>query len=245
MGLLTRKIAKCNVAFSGIQDYANSEDPDVTISATVAVEQRRQIGGKEPLPMFGALGATRLLSMLRREPQYVVAFMTLVDGMVDALMGDEGGNLAAFTARGCVVTDPALLAAMVGASSGLGGFAGDATHSAELNISLPSLVGQLPSAQERATALELHEARNGMGSVRFKFPMKSANALTTVGAWTATVEHLVTTHSREAMAVPIGQGLKALGILWERLEYPPGLSIAQGREVEAMLSEVVASNTPN
>ncbi len=245
MGLLTKKIARCEVAFGGIQEYADSDDPEVTISATVAVEQDRQIGGKEPLPMFGALGATRLLSMLRREPQYVVPFMTLVGAMVDDLLDDDAGDPTEFTARGCVVTDPELLAVMVGASSGLGGFAGDSTNSAALNSSLPSLVEQLPGPQDRTTTLELHEARNGMGSVRFKFPMKSANALSTIGAWTATVERLVTTHPREAMAVPVGQGLKALGILWERLEYPSGLSVAQGREMEEMLTDVVARNTPD
>lgn len=245
MGLFSRKIAESRVWFSGIQEYADSGDEEFAISAQVEISEHGQIGGKEPLPMFGPLGAARLLSMLRRESHYVIPFMTLADAVATNLL-DKELDLAEFSVRGSVLTDPELLAIMVGASSSSGGpGADDSMRTAELNGSLPIVAEQLPDTSERSTTLELHEARNGMGSVRFKFPMGSSNALTTIGAWAATVDYLATQWPRQEMATPIGAGLRGLKLIWEKLGHPLDVSVRQGAEIEALISEAVASNTPD
>ena len=68
----------------------NPGDEEATISARVEVTQRDRLGGKEPLPMLGSLGATRLLSMLRREPDFVIPFMGLVRSACGGLRPTTG-----------------------------------------------------------------------------------------------------------------------------------------------------------
>lgn len=244
MGLLSKNLASAEVSFAGIKAYADSGEEDVPIVASVTVEQHAQLGGKEPLPMLGALGAVTLLSMLRREPQYVVPFMVLITSMSEELMEGDG-ELGEFSSRECVVTDPEMLSIMVGASSGLGGFSGDSMSTAALNSSLPVVSDVLPGPVERTTQVILKRGRNGVGYVRFKFPMKSANALTTVGAWTAVVDQLARSAPREHVANPIGAGLKALNMMWENADYPNGFSVQDSAYVGVTVAEVVASHTPD
>lgn len=245
MGIFSRKVAVAAVSFAGILDYAESGEDEAAISARVEVEQRDRLSGKEPLPMFGPLGAARLLSMMRREPHYVIPFMALVGAIAEALTDDDLDH-STFASRETVLTDPGLLAVVADASMAAGGSgAEDGIRTAALNSGVPVLVDTLPGPIERTTDLQLHEARNGMGSVRFKFPTKSANALTTVGAWTATVDCLVRDGSREEIALPIGAGLNALTKIWESMGYPSGVSISEGAEIEAMLTDVTARHTPD
>ncbi|HET7121398.1 MAG TPA: hypothetical protein VFI17_09135 [Solirubrobacterales bacterium] len=245
MGIFSHKVAAAAVSFAGILDYAESGEEERTISARVEVEQRDRLGGKEPLPMFGPLGAARLLSMMRREPHYVIPFMGLVEAVAEALTDDDL-DTSTFASRATVLTDPGLLAVGAEASLAAGGsWAEDGIRTAELNSSIPVVVASLPGPVERTTTLQLHEARNGMGSVRFKFPTKSANALTTVGAWAATVDCLVRSGSREEIALPIGAGLNALTKIWESLGYPSGVSLSEGTEIEALLTDVTARHTPD
>jgi hypothetical protein len=233
MGLFTKVVAESDVAFSGIQEYADDESGEKVVAATAEVVQKRQLGGKEPLPMFGPLGAVRLLSMLRREQQYVIPFMVLVAGVADELE-DEGFDPAGFSVRGCATTDREVLVA-----------AGTDLPTIALNCSLPVLQNRLPGPSERTTALELHEARNGMASVRYKFSAKASNALTTIGAWAATVDYLVPRSPKQEMALPVARGLRGLGMVWDNLGNPMGISISEGAEIEALLTDVVARNTPD
>jgi hypothetical protein len=83
MGVFSKKVAASEVEFAGILDYSESGDEEVTISARLEVSQRDRLGGKEPLPMLGSLGAARLLSMLRREPDFVVPFMGPVRSLAE------------------------------------------------------------------------------------------------------------------------------------------------------------------
>jgi hypothetical protein len=245
MGVFSKKVAASEVEFAGILDYAESGDEEVTISARVEVTQRDRLGGKEPLPMLGSLGAARLLSMLRREPDFVIPFMGLVRSLAEDL-ADDDLDLSQFRCRDAVLTDPDLLAISANAYSSLGGaWADDGIKSAALNTSIPVVVDDLPGPVERTTTLQLHEARNGMGSVRFKFPMQSANALTTIGAWTATVDSLVSGGTREDMALPIAGGLGALCSLWDDMSNPMGVSIREGAEIEAVVTDVTARHTPD
>jgi hypothetical protein len=236
MGLLTKKIAASNVSFAGIVDYANSGEEERPISATVKVERHGQIGDKEPLPILGALGAARLLSMLRREAHYVAPFMALVEAIAEELNRDDL-DAPAFAVRDCVLTDPELLTITAIGEGSLG--------EAALNSGVPVLVDVLHGPVERTTSVQLHEGRNGMPSIKFKFPMKSANALTTIGAWTATVDYLVTGWPREEMAAPIGAGLRGLLAIWEASGYSTELGIRDGMAIEALLTDVVATNTPD
>jgi hypothetical protein len=241
MGLFSKQVAGADVSFSGITEFANSGDDEFTISATATVEQGRQLGGKEPLPMLGSLGAVTLLSMLRREAHYVIPFMSLIESVSEGLL-DEDVATEDFAIRDCVVTDPEMLNIMVGASEGLGG---DSMHTAAVNGSLPVLTDVLPGEVERTTQVLLKEGRNGLGYVRFKFGMGSANALTTIGAWTATVDRLATSAPREEVAVPIANGLKVLRILWESMGYPNGFSVQESAEVGAAVTDTTARYTPD
>lgn len=47
------------------------------------------------------------------------------------------------------------------------------------------------------------------------------------------------------MAVPIGAGLKGLLAVWEAAGYPPGMGVREGMTIEALLTDVVATNTPD
>lgn len=67
MGLFSKKVAESEVWFSGIQAFAESGQKEAVISAQVQLTEKSGWPGKESLPLFGPLGATRLLSMLRRE----------------------------------------------------------------------------------------------------------------------------------------------------------------------------------
>lgn len=236
MGIFTKKVAASNVSFAGIVDYANSGEEERPISAMVQVERHGLIGDKEPLPMLGALGAARLLSMLRREAHYVAPFMALVEAVAEELNSDDL-DASAFAVRDCVLTDPELLAITAIGEDSLG--------EAALNSGIPILVDDLPGPIERTTSVQLHEGRNGMPSVKFRFPMRSANALTTIGAWTATVDYLVVGWPREGMAVPIGAGLKGLLAIWEASGRSADLGMRDGMAIEALLTDVVATNTPD
>lgn len=236
MGIFTKKVAASNVSFAGIVSYANSGEEERPISAMVQVERQGQIGDKEPLPMLGVLGAARLLSMLRSEAHYVAPFMALVEAVAGELSGDDF-DPPAFAVRDCVLTDPELLAMTV--------FDEGSLRDAALNSGIPIVVDDLPGRVERTTSVQLHEGRNGTPSVKFKFPMRSANALTTIGAWTATIDYLVTGWPRDEMAAPIGAGLKGLLAIWEAAGYPPGFGIRDGMAIEALLTDVVATNTPD
>ncbi len=244
MGLFSKNLATADVSFAGIQAYAESGDEDVSIVASVTVEQRGQLDGKESLPMLGSLGAVTLMSMLRREPQYVVPFMVLVSSMSEELM-DGAGEVGDFSSRECVVTDPEMLSVMGGASSGFGGFSGNSMVTAALNSSLPVLEDVLPGPVERTTQVILKQGRNGIGYVRFKFGMGSANALTTIGAWTASVDRLTRSASREQVATPIGAGLKALDAIWQDAGYPNGFTVSESAEVSYLVADVTASHTPD
>ena len=83
--------------------------------------------------------------------------------------------------------------------------------------------------------------------VQFKLGGRHANvnALTTVGAWTATVDALVRAAPSEVMAVPIGAGLKALREAWDRLGSPRGLSLREAAEVEFLVTDHTARFTPD
>lgn len=236
MGIFTKRVAASNVSFAGIVDYANSGEEERPISAMVQVERRGQIGDKEPLPLLGALGAARLLSMLRSEAHYVLPFMSLIETVAEEL-NDDGLDAPAFACRECVLTEPEILAMTV--------FDEDSLRTAALNSGIPVVVDDLPGGVERTTSVQLHEGRNGMPSVKFRFPMRSANALTTIGAWTATVDYLVTGWPREEMAVPIGAGLKGLLAIWEASGYSTEVGMRDGMAIEALLTDVVATNTPD
>jgi hypothetical protein len=242
MGLFSKNVAEVEVAFAGIREYAESGEEERVISAQVEITEKSSLGGKDSLPFFGPLGATRLLSMLRREQHYVIPFMTLVESVAEEL-DDSAADLSDFSVRGSVVTDPEILSMMIGDSeSGGGPWAGNAIRTAELNSTLPMLVQDLPSRAERTTKLELHRTR-GRASVRFKFGLGSSNALTTMGAWAATVDHLVRLHPPEQMAIPVGRGLKALHMIWTNMEFPRGVSIAESTAIEQDVTETVAVNT--
>jgi hypothetical protein len=249
VGLFSKKVAESEVWFSGIQAFAESGQEEAVISAQVQLTEKGRLAGKEPLSLLGPLGATRLLSMLRREDHYVIPFMTMVESVAQELEEIEG-EPTDFSVRGCVVTDPEMLSMMVGASASAGGpWAGDSMRTAELNSSLPSTVERLnkrlPGPSERTTSLAVHEARNGAASVRFKFNMSASNALTTIGAWAATVDHLVTQRPREEMATPIEMGLKALYAIWTELGNPLGVSVADGTQMEALVADVTTSHIPD
>lgn len=239
MGLLAKKIARSTVTFAGLREYAGSGDEDVPILAHVEVFEDRPLGENPPLPFLGPLGAARLLSLLRREPQFVVPFMDVVSS-VSAELLNKDADPAEFAARGSIITDPAALKAGV-ALSAYGSGASGLTR-AQLNSSVPVLVEQLPGDAERSTTVGLVHERSGNSSVRFKFGLGSSNALTTIGAWTATVDYLVTRWPREQMAAPIGEGLRVLRTAWDELGNPPGVGGSQLAELEALLTPVTAKH---
>lgn len=239
VGLLAKKIARSTVTFAGLHEYADSGDDDIPIIAQVEVIENRPLGKNPSLPFLGPLGAARLLSLLRREPQFVVPFMDVVSSVSAELLNDDA-DLAEFSVRGSIITDPAALDAGI-ALSAYGSEAGGLSR-AQLNSSVPVLVEQLPGDAERSTTVDLVHQRNGTGSVRFKFGLGSSNALTTIGSWTATVDYLATRWPREQMATPIGEGLRVLGAAWDEVGNPPGVGVPELAELEALLTLVTAKH---
>lgn len=238
MGLFTtKKIARSTVTFAGLQEYADSGDEDIPILAHVDVSEDRPLGENPPLPFLGPLGAARLLSLLRREPQFVVPFMDLLSTVSAVLLIDDA-DPADFSVRGSIITDPAALNAGIALSAY--GPGGNGLTKAQVNSSVPVLVEQLPGDAERSTTVGLVQEHNGIGSVRFKFGLGSSNALTTIGSWTATVDYLVTRWPREQMAVPIGEGLRVLGSAWDELGNPPGIGVSELAELDSLLTLVTA-----
>jgi hypothetical protein len=241
MGLLTKKVAEATVSFG---ESPGRAFPGASgIPAEVRIERHRQLGGKEPLPMLGSLGAVRLLSMLRREERYVLPFMVLTASLSEHLMA-EGMDPSVFAVRDCAPSDIGDFKKKAAEVPGVPEWAPDWSVAAEVDRALPTLVHDLADKPQLTVKLELHEGRNGIGFVKFKFGM-SAHPLATVAAWAAVVDQLVRNSTWEEMANPIGGGLKTLGMVWKELGAPNGLELTDAAGAEYHVTDYTARFTPD
>lgn len=212
MGLLNVELVNAHVSFAGITEYANSELEELPIRAQVEVSGADQLyQGKPALVTMLSLGACRMAEMLNREPQYMDPFMRLVGHLCDALLDGPPGS--EFRVRDHVTTDSAVLAAWAQVS-------GDPTE-AEVNGALPVVSEQLGGV-EREAKLRLMMRKSGEAPwASFKFRLGSANPLTTIGTWSAALEHCVREYPYDQIAGPIAAALSAVYAGWAALGEPP------------------------
>ena len=237
MGLLNTKLAETSVTFAGIKDYAESGAEERLISAAVSVEGAEvDVRGRPALAMMVALGAGHMLGMLRQMPQYAGPFMEVVDGVATAILGEE--PRPDFKVRDYVLTDSEVLAMSVVC------LGAEAMSEAALNSGLPVVVPRLDGKVERETRLRLKRGRRGgLLWVSYKFALGSSNPLTTISAWSATVEHAVQGWPHEVVARPAAAGLAALVQAWREMGSPPGLPLQVATGLEQMVAEVVVQGS--
>lgn len=212
MGLLNAELVNARVSFAGITEYANSGLEERPIHAQVVVSGVDQLyQGRPALVTMLALGACRMAEMLNRQPQYMAPFMRLVGHLSDTLLERPSGG--DFRVRDHVLTDSAELATWAQMS-------GDPTQ-AEVNSSLPVVSQQLHGI-ERETKLRLTMRKSSEAPwASFKFRLGSANPLTTIGAWSAALEHSVRSYPYEEIARPTAAALSTVSAGWVALGEPP------------------------
>jgi hypothetical protein len=238
MGLFSKPLARSDVQFSGVEAYANSGDEDVAISAQVDLTQTEDtLGVADTAALMGALGAARLLSLLRREPQYVEDFMILIKALGMQLYVED--DPASFSVRHLPMLQGGLFAPLIERLDAPNmSYTEHSPNAAAIGGSLPETVSSLPDPAERSTSLLLMNSKHGP-TVEFKFKMGSANALTTIGAWAATVDECVRSRPKERGAVPLAWGLRGLTAIWDDLGQPPGVPVKLSMQIDQGITQIV------
>ena len=226
------------MTFAGIKDYADSGVEERPILAAVAYDGAdARFRSRSALSLMIPLGASHLLGLLRRMPQYVAPYMEIVDAVGVAILEQEPG--ADFRVRDQVLTDPEVFAISV---AGLGP---EAMPEAAVNSALPVVETQLAGKVEREARLRLMVGKRGETPwASYKFRMGSSNPLTTIGAWSAVLEFGVRNWSYEDVALPAAAGMRALVGAWREMGCPPGVPLQISSGLGQLVTEVVLADDP-
>lgn len=240
MGLFTQDILGFNVEFYGVEAYTNSGSEESPIRAYVGEERWREAVDltRDPVALLPPLAASRLLSMMRREPRYVEPLMAAIGACSDALLEADPAGAAAFRVREVVETDTARLEESI--ALGLKG----ALPMAELNGSLPLVVAGREDA-ERTTSVRLRAPRRGgIAWAEFKFGIRGSNPLTTAGSLFAVIEHVARTMDYPTITQPAAAGLRVLATLWHGCGSPIDVPVRMSKAFDGVISQTVVADDP-
>lgn len=235
MGLLNTELAVAHISFSGIQEYANSEVEESPILSRVQIEGSDALyQGASALAVMIPLGACCMVEMLNRMPQYVEPFMRLVGSTSTAIL--EGSWGSEFRVRDHLMTSSEDLAVFASISGSMA--------EAEVNGALPVVRDELGPV-ERETRLRLMMRKSSeIPWASYKFKMGSANPLTTIGAWSSTLEYWVREYPYEEVAQPAAAAMTMMSRGWEALGSPPGMPPEPLALTKAMVTAIAIDNDP-